>query len=211
VQSALVFPKLTSNGFNVHLAAPRSQNESCRFQFEQLVGTCIQYASSLLAAIGRDCSIRANHAQICMVTSADLTTHVAIARLWMVRAHFNKRSTQAFSKADHHLNICNTPLAFEYRQSQLVCSRADRLGLTETHHEDAFATDDYGRLLWPWHLPHTRDLVLQGREAHGHGTRSRETRLACDRRVRDRLRPWRSLPTCFRHTVPRRRGLHFKR
>jgi hypothetical protein len=120
-------PKLTSNGFNVHLAAPRSQNESCRFQFEQLVGTCIQYASSLLAAIGRDCSIGANHAQICMLTSVDLTTHVAIARLWMVRAHFNKRSAQAFSKADHHLNICNTPLAFEYRQSQSVCSRGPPL------------------------------------------------------------------------------------
>jgi hypothetical protein len=80
-------------------------------QFEQLVGACIQYASSLLAAIGRGCSIASDHAQNCLLTSSYLTTRASIARVRIVRAHFNKRSMRAFSKADHHLNISNTLIA----------------------------------------------------------------------------------------------------
>jgi len=111
LQSALVFPKLASNGFNVHLAAPSSQNESCRVRFEKLVGACIQYAFSVLAGIERSCSIESNHAEICLLTGSYLTTRVAIAGLGIVRAHFNKRSARACSKADHHLNISNMSIA----------------------------------------------------------------------------------------------------
>ena len=71
---------------------------------------CIQYASSPSAAIERGCSIGANHAQNCQLTSSDLTTRVAIARFRIIRARFNKRSTQAFPKADHRSNIRNAPL-----------------------------------------------------------------------------------------------------
>jgi len=76
----------------------------------------------------------------------------------------------------------------------------------ETHDEDTFAPDDYGRLLWPWHLPHARYLVLQGREAHG------ETNLACDRQSRDRLRRRQhaNLPSAYFPSFYRR-GLHFLR
>jgi hypothetical protein len=70
----------------------------------------IQYASSLLAAIERGCSIGANHAQNCQLTNSDLTTRVAVARFRIIRARFNKRSTQAFPKADHRSNIRNAPL-----------------------------------------------------------------------------------------------------
>ena len=39
--------------------------------------------------------------------------------------------------------------------------------------EDAFALDVCGRLLWPCHMPHTRDLALQGREAQGARARAK--------------------------------------
>jgi hypothetical protein len=68
------------------------QNETCRVQFEQLVNACVQYALSSTAAIERGCSIASDHAQNCLLTSSHLTTRVAIARLMIVRAHFNKRS-----------------------------------------------------------------------------------------------------------------------
>jgi hypothetical protein len=71
---------------------------------------CIQYVSAPSAAIERGCSIGANHAQNCRLTSSDLTTRVAIARFRMIRARFNKRSTDAFPKADHRSNVRNTPL-----------------------------------------------------------------------------------------------------
>ena len=70
---------------------------------------CIQYAFSLPAVIERGCSIGANHAQNCQLTSSALTTRVAIARFRIIRARFNKRSTQAFPKADHRSNIRNAP------------------------------------------------------------------------------------------------------
>jgi hypothetical protein len=70
---------------------------------------CIQYASSASAAIERGCSIGANHAQNCRLTSSDPTTRVAIARFRIIRARFNKRSTQALPKADHRSNIRNAP------------------------------------------------------------------------------------------------------
>src|SRR5882762_8764065 len=39
-----------------------------------------------------------------------LTTRVAIARFRIIRARFDKRSMQAFHKADHRSNIRNAPL-----------------------------------------------------------------------------------------------------
>src|SRR6202035_5683399 len=69
-------------------------------------GACMQYASSPSAAIERGCSIGANHAQNCQLTSSDLATRVAIARFRVIRARFDKRSTQAFPKVD----IRNSPL-----------------------------------------------------------------------------------------------------
>jgi hypothetical protein len=39
-----------------------------------------------------------------------LQRRAAIARFWIIRARFNKRSTPAFSKADHRSNIHNAPL-----------------------------------------------------------------------------------------------------
>ncbi len=71
---------------------------------------CIQYASPPSAAIERGCSIGANHAQNCRMTSSDLTTRVAIARFRIIRARFNKRSTQAL--ADHRSNIRDAPLPY---------------------------------------------------------------------------------------------------
>src|SRR5712672_1112734 len=71
---------------------------------------CIQYASPPSAAIEHGCSIGANHAQICQLTSSDLKTRIAIARFRIIRARFNKRSTQAFPKADHRSNIRNALL-----------------------------------------------------------------------------------------------------
>ena len=62
------------------------------------------------AAIERGCSIGANHAQNCRLTSSDLRARVAIARFRIIRARFNKRSTPAFPKADHRSDICNAPL-----------------------------------------------------------------------------------------------------
>jgi hypothetical protein len=70
----------------------------------------IQYAYPPSAAIERGCSIGANHAQNCQLTNSDLTARVAIARFRIIRARFNKRSTQAFPKADHRSNIRNAPL-----------------------------------------------------------------------------------------------------
>jgi hypothetical protein len=74
---------------------------------------CIQYASAPSAAIERSCSIGANHAQNCQLTSADLKTRrvCEIARFRKIRARFNKRSTPAFPKADHRSDICNAPLS----------------------------------------------------------------------------------------------------
>src|ERR1700722_9119048 len=69
---------------------------------------CIQYAFPPSTAIERGCSIGANHAQNCQLTSS--TTRVAIARFRLVRARFNKRSPQAFPKADHRSNIRNALL-----------------------------------------------------------------------------------------------------
>jgi hypothetical protein len=71
---------------------------------------CIQYASPPSAAIEHGCSIGANHAQNCQLTRSDLATRVAIARFRIIRARFNKRSTQAFPKADRRSNIRNAPL-----------------------------------------------------------------------------------------------------
>jgi hypothetical protein len=71
----------------------------------------IQYASSPSAAIERGCSIGANHAQNCQLTSSDLTARVAVARFGIIRARFNKRSAPSFPKADHRSNIRNSPLA----------------------------------------------------------------------------------------------------
>src|ERR1700761_5102919 len=62
------------------------------------------------AAIERGCSIGANHAQSCQLTNSDLTARVAIARFRIIRARFNKHSTQAFLKADHRSNIRNALL-----------------------------------------------------------------------------------------------------
>jgi hypothetical protein len=46
----------------------------------------------------------------CQLTSSDLNTRrFAIARFRIIRARFNKRSTQAFPKADHRSNIRNAP------------------------------------------------------------------------------------------------------
>ena len=71
---------------------------------------CIQYASPPSAAIEHGCSIGANHAQNCQLTRSDLATRVAIARFRIIRARFNKRSMQAFPKADRRSNIRNAPL-----------------------------------------------------------------------------------------------------
>ena len=70
---------------------------------------CIQYASPPSAAIERGCSIGANHAQNCPLASSDLR-HVCIAQFRIICARFNKRSAQAFPKADHRSNIRNVPL-----------------------------------------------------------------------------------------------------
>jgi hypothetical protein len=61
-------------------------------------------------AIERGCSIGANHAQNCQPMSSGLTTRVAIARFGIIRARFNKRSAQAFPKADRRSNIRDAPL-----------------------------------------------------------------------------------------------------
>jgi len=71
---------------------------------------CIQYASPPSATIERGCSIGANHAQNRRLTTSVPTTHVAIARFAIIRARFNKRSAQAFPKADHRSNIRNATL-----------------------------------------------------------------------------------------------------
>jgi hypothetical protein len=121
------------------------QNESCRVQFEQ-PQCCIQYASPPSAAIERGCSIGANHAQNCRLTSSGLTTHVAIARFGIIRACFNKRSTQVFPKAEHRSNIRNAPLQFEYRRDLLRLLGGGRFAKRRTINEDAFALDDCSRL-----------------------------------------------------------------
>ena len=78
----------------------------------------IQYAYPPSAAIERGCSIGANHAQNCQLTNSDLTARVAIARFRIIRARFNKRSTQAFPKADHRS---------EYRNALLPNSIIDKV------------------------------------------------------------------------------------
>jgi hypothetical protein len=120
------FPKLTSNGLDVHLAALTSfQNESRRVQFEQLVDADLQYAFSSPAAIERGCSIEANHAQDRWLTRLD-KPRVAIAKLRIIRAHFNKRTTPAFPKSG---------------------SCSDRLARWRIINEDALALDNCNRLL----------------------------------------------------------------
>jgi hypothetical protein len=65
-----------------------------------------EYAFSLRGAIGRGCSIEANLAQNCQLTSSELEPRrVAIARFGIIRAGFNKRSVPAFPKSDHRSNI----------------------------------------------------------------------------------------------------------
>src|SRR6266513_5021038 len=81
---------------------------------------CIQYASSPSAAIERGCSIGANHAQNCQLTTSDLKTRrVAIARFRIIRARFNKRLTQAFPKADRRPYPQPAALQLEYRRGLL--------------------------------------------------------------------------------------------
>src|ERR1700746_3516707 len=80
---------------------------SCSFELPVIA--CVHYASSPQAAIERGCSIGANHARNCQLSS-DLKTSVAIARFRMIRARFNKRSMQAFPKTDRRSDICNAPL-----------------------------------------------------------------------------------------------------
>jgi hypothetical protein len=205
--------KLASNGSDVHLAAPSSFKKelSCS------VRTACQCAHSICTltptVIERGCSIGANCAQNCQLTSSDSKKRAVIARFRIVRARFNKRSTRAFPKADHRSKICDAPRANSISSKSVSLLTGRPPCLTETYHDDAFALDDYGRLLWAWHLPHRRHLALQRREAHGHGARSRETRLACDRGFFDGLRPRRGMRTCFRPTIPRSAdgGLHFSR
>src|SRR5712672_1761493 len=104
MQSELVFPQAGQQWIL------RSSRCSEFFQMRAVVfssnsrSACIQYASSPSAAIERGCSIGANHAQNRQLTSSDLTTRVVIARFRIIRARFNKRSTQAFPKADHRLD-----------------------------------------------------------------------------------------------------------
>jgi hypothetical protein len=54
------------------------------------------------------------------LTRLDLMTRVAIARFGIIRARFNKRSTPAFPKADHHRSDRRKRRSpFEYRRSLL--------------------------------------------------------------------------------------------
>jgi hypothetical protein len=83
--------------------------ERCRVRFEQPKGMHCMHRRPR-PVIERGCSIGANHAQNCQPMSSGLTTRVAIARFRIIRARFNKRSTQAFPKADRRSNIRNVPL-----------------------------------------------------------------------------------------------------
>jgi hypothetical protein len=101
---------LSGNGFGVHLAAPSSFKDGV-FGSNRLSMRASNMHSHRKAVIERRCSIGANHAQNYQLTSSDpKTRHVTIARLGIIRARFNKRSTLAFPKADRRSNICNTPL-----------------------------------------------------------------------------------------------------
>jgi hypothetical protein len=74
------------------------------------------------------------------ISDRDSTTQI-------VRAHFNKRTKRASPRADHHLNISNTPIAnSNIGKVSLACSRAAPFP-TETLDEDIFTPDDFGRLL----------------------------------------------------------------
>src|SRR6266481_9020151 len=73
-------------------------------------GVDTQYASLPTPAIERGCSIGANHALNCRLPSSIPATRIAIARFGIIRARFDKRSAQAFPKADHRLNIRNALL-----------------------------------------------------------------------------------------------------
>ena len=64
-------------GFDSSRCSEFFQNESSRVQFEQLVSACIQYVLPPVAAIERSCSIGANDAQNCQLTSSDPETRVA--------------------------------------------------------------------------------------------------------------------------------------
>src|SRR3954451_11253795 len=82
----------------------------------------VQYSICILpsAPIERGCSIGANHAQNCQPTSSDLMTRVATARFRIIRARFNKRSTQAFSKGRPSFEYPQrAALQFEYRRGLL--------------------------------------------------------------------------------------------
>jgi hypothetical protein len=93
------------------------QCESRRVLFEQSQRS-IQYASSPSATIERGCSIGANHAQNCRLTSFDPTTRVAIARFGIIRARFNKRAAQAFPRADiRNLPLPNSEVCFVCREA----------------------------------------------------------------------------------------------
>src|ERR1700746_1746668 len=74
-------PKLDSDGFDVHLAAPGSlKGAGIRVRFERLVDACTQYAFAPSVEIEHVCPIGANHAHNCLLTNSDLKTRVAIAR-----------------------------------------------------------------------------------------------------------------------------------
>jgi hypothetical protein len=95
-------------------------------------GACIQHASSPSAAIERGCSIGANHAQNRQLTRSDLKARVAIARFRIIRAGFNKRSAQAFSKSDHRSDYPRRAAPwFEYRRGPLRLLGSGRLAYGE--------------------------------------------------------------------------------
>ena len=85
------------------------QDESCRVSFGQLVNAWVHFAFSASATIERGCSIGANHAQNCPLTSSTLETR-AIARFRIFRARFNKRPALNFPKATRHSDICDDRL-----------------------------------------------------------------------------------------------------
>jgi hypothetical protein len=67
--------------------------QNARLQSEQLGNACMQCAFALSAVIERGCSIGLNHAENCLAHEFSVMTRVA-ARFAIIRARFNKRSTQ---------------------------------------------------------------------------------------------------------------------
>ena len=89
---------------------------------------CVQYASSPSSTIENGCSIETIHALNCRLTSSDLTTYVAIARLRIIRAHCNKRFPLVFPKADNRPNIRNAPFPIRVStRSVTICLEAAAL------------------------------------------------------------------------------------